>query len=687
MSTEKYYKYSNLVTRNTNTTMSSIGGRSRRSGRAPSRAGSSTSAKDTRYETLYTKMQSTETRLQSMVGENETLKRDNTRLRQLQRDRVNLNVLDDEAGASDAKVIALQNLHGQKVRALMISIEKYKVEVKNLSSKNRESSRSRQIQGLQSQLRGAELVADVLKETLTTANEPMSPQDVNDLVIRKTLGGPKRFRPKTREELQNQVNDLELKYKRAFAKAEKTKMMLRDEQENSRSRLNGSTRGEGKTSSGDYGSKTSPTEGKTQHVSSSSSYATAARVDHSSRVVELLGQLEEMRAQTEVKDRQIRMYVSKVENLHESKRELLSYKDKYERSKSKLVQQNEEIDAMHQEEILLRRKLERTKETALRLEAEVDVQKEEGMVANQDVGRQRLKDMQRISELTEDLAEVRMKLDLAEKAGAAAHQKRLQGTQTLESTMSTLKGKKEKLSRECQELKGENKRLQQKLDDVMEESQKTLQSTTFSTQSKLAEQERRIKKLTMERDDGQKEIVRHETASKNLEAQLNRAERANIDRVDKLEKMVQSKETELREMEKERSDLEHKQADARRSAKEAESKGETGMKQAMEEIESLREQLEEEGMAREQLQAACDTQQKQLKAAKIKVRKLDKLVKKLEGEVSRGRSGSGGGGGQKSKGGGPASRTPVKEVVEEEEAEEESEEESEEEDEDAIMNA
>ena len=671
--------------------MSSVGGRSRRSGRAPSRAGSSASAKDTRYENLYTKMQSTETRLQSMVGENETLKRDNTRLRQLQRDRVNLNVLDDEAGASDAKVIALQNLHGQKVRALMISIEKYKVEVKNLSSKNRESSRSRQIQGLQSQLRGAELVADVLKETLTTASEPMSPQDVNDLVIRKTLGGPKRFRPKTREELQNQVNDLELKYKRAFAKAEKTKMMLRDEQENSRSRLNGSTRGEGKTSSGDYGSKTSPTEGKTQHDSSSSSYATAApRVDHSSRVVELLGQLEEMRAQTEVKDRQIRMYVSKVENLHESKRELLSYKDKYERSKSKLVQQNEEIDAMHQEEILLRRKLERTKETALRLEAEVDVQKEEGMVANQDVGRQRLKDMQRISELTEDLAEVRMKLDLAEKAGAAAHQKRLQGTQTLESTMSTLKGKKEKLSRECQELKGENKRLQQKLDGVMEESQKTLQSTTSSTQSKLAEQERRIKKLTMERDDGQKEIVRHETASKNLEAQLNRTERANIDRVDKLEKMVQSKETELREMEKERSDLEHKQADARRSAKEAESRGETGVKQAMEEIESLREQLEEEGMAREQLQAACDTQQKQLKAAKIKVRKLDKLVKKLEGEVSRGRGGSGGsgggGGGQKSKGGGPASRTPVKEVVEEEE-EEEAEEESEEEDEDAIMNA
>ena len=120
---------------------------SRRS-KAPSRTSRASrgSAAEARFDTLHTKLQSAETRLQSMVGENETLKRDNTRLRKMQRERVNLNVLDDEAGASDAKVVALQNLHSQKIRALMKSIEKYKVEVKKLASQNRESSRSRQIQ-------------------------------------------------------------------------------------------------------------------------------------------------------------------------------------------------------------------------------------------------------------------------------------------------------------------------------------------------------------------------------------------------------------------------------------------------------------------------------------------------------------------------------------------------------------
>ena len=295
---------------------------SRRS-KAPSRTSRASrgSAAEARFDTLHTKLQSAETRLQSMVGENETLKRDNTRLRKMQRERVNLNVLDDEAGASDAKVVALQNLHSQKIRALMKSIEKYKVEVKKLASQNRESSRSRQIQGLQSQLRGAELVSDVLKETLTTSTTAMTPEEVNDLVIRKTLGGPKRFRPKTREELQNQVTELELKYKRVFAKAADTKLRLKEEQQNSRElnrSLSNSRSQESKMQDSSFGSKHQ--EGKTNGSSN-----LLNQPNHGARVVELLGQLEEMRAQTEVKDRQIRMYVSKVENLSQPQRLATKY--------------------------------------------------------------------------------------------------------------------------------------------------------------------------------------------------------------------------------------------------------------------------------------------------------------------------------------------------------------------------
>jgi hypothetical protein len=657
--------------------------RSRRS-KGTSRAGSRASAADAKYDALHTKLQSAETRLQSMIGENETLKRDNTRLRKMQRERVNLNVLDDESGASDAKVIALQNLHSQKIRALMKSIEKYKVEVKKLSSQNRESSRSRQIQGLQNQLRSAELVSDVLKETLTTSSNPMSPEEVNDLVIRKTLGGPKRFRPKSREELQNQVQDLELKYKRIFARAETTKIKLREEQENSRQltqSLSSKRMEESKSSASSYGSK----EGKESSVGEK-------QRNHGARVVELLSQLEEMRAQTEVKDRQIRMYVSKVENLHESKRELLGYKDKYERSKSKNTQQLEEIEKMHQEAIQLRRKLEREKETALRWEAEVDVQKEQGMAANQDVGRQRLKDMQKISELTEDLEEVRSKLIQAEKAASKARQKRLRDEQTLETTMSSLKSKMEILEKENKDLIKDKFSLQQKLDREKEESQRQIQSTTSTTKSKITEQERKIQKLTLEKDSIEKDIVRYKESVKNLESQLDRSERSAKDRIDKLEILIQKKDHELRELDKERGELEFKQADARRTAKEIESRGESGMKAANDKLNELKSHLDEEIIARKTLQDTLTKLQKALTAAKIKNKKLEKMLEAKDKELQQLRrntkSGGDGGGGQNSRSGGPAARTPkAKGNAVVEESDDDSMDSMDDEDHDAIMNA
>jgi hypothetical protein len=50
----------------------------------------------------------------------------------------------------------------------------------------------------------------VVKEELTRKSESTL-EEVNELIIRKTLGGPKRFRPLTREELENKIFDLEKK--------------------------------------------------------------------------------------------------------------------------------------------------------------------------------------------------------------------------------------------------------------------------------------------------------------------------------------------------------------------------------------------------------------------------------------------------------------------------------------------
>ena len=55
-------------------------------------------------------------------------------------------------------------------------------------------------------MREQELAVDVLKEALIEGPRGQLTQEaVNELVILRTLGGPKRFRPKTREELQNEL--------------------------------------------------------------------------------------------------------------------------------------------------------------------------------------------------------------------------------------------------------------------------------------------------------------------------------------------------------------------------------------------------------------------------------------------------------------------------------------------------
>ncbi|KAH8062718.1 hypothetical protein JL722_3647 [Aureococcus anophagefferens] len=88
----------------------------------------------------------------------------------------------------------------------MKSIGSHKDEIKKLKAQSKEHRRSQLIQELRGKLREQELAVDVLKEALVEGPRgALSADQVNELVICRTLGGPKRFRPKTREELQNEL--------------------------------------------------------------------------------------------------------------------------------------------------------------------------------------------------------------------------------------------------------------------------------------------------------------------------------------------------------------------------------------------------------------------------------------------------------------------------------------------------
>jgi len=153
----------------------------------------------------------------------ERVKRENARLHKKREDAINVGVFDTEN--TDSKLIQMENLYRKKSRALQKSIEKYREEVKQLQAASTKSARSKQIQGLKSRLRDCELKVDVLKEQLANTKEFERNDDgglrtveergmaVNEKLIKLTIGGPKRFRPKTREELVQELKTSDVRNK------------------------------------------------------------------------------------------------------------------------------------------------------------------------------------------------------------------------------------------------------------------------------------------------------------------------------------------------------------------------------------------------------------------------------------------------------------------------------------------
>lgn len=110
----------------------------------------------------------------------------------------------------EAKFIALRNLQLKKIKKLMSSIDVKDKEITKLKLLGKDTSnrRTQLIQALRNKIKDLELINDVIKEELVRKTESTT-KDINDMIIRKTLGGPKRFRPLSREELENKIIELQ----------------------------------------------------------------------------------------------------------------------------------------------------------------------------------------------------------------------------------------------------------------------------------------------------------------------------------------------------------------------------------------------------------------------------------------------------------------------------------------------
>jgi len=117
----------------------------------------------------------------------------------------------------ESKFMALKALHAKKIKHLMVSIDAKEKEVAKLKVLSKDSRRTQMIQALRGKIKDMEVIQDTIKEEFCKKAK-MELEDVNDFIIRKTIGGPKRFRPLSREEMENKIIDCERKMARMAAK-------------------------------------------------------------------------------------------------------------------------------------------------------------------------------------------------------------------------------------------------------------------------------------------------------------------------------------------------------------------------------------------------------------------------------------------------------------------------------------
>ena len=123
-------------------------------------------------------------------------------------------------GEIEAKFSALKNLQAKKIKLIASTIEQKDKEIAKLKLLSQDNRRTQMINALKDKLDEYEAILNYLKIEFTK-NTELSMEDVNNMIIKKTLDGPKTFRPATREEMENRIIDLEKKVKKISSSSEK----------------------------------------------------------------------------------------------------------------------------------------------------------------------------------------------------------------------------------------------------------------------------------------------------------------------------------------------------------------------------------------------------------------------------------------------------------------------------------
>jgi hypothetical protein len=113
-------------------------------------------------------------------------------------------------GEVSSRIDEMKLLYAARTRQLLAALHRTQEENTALRAANQSNAKAQYISALQGHAHERELVIDVLKSSLATATG-RTVAEVDQLILKKTTGGPKRFRPKSREELGLEISELENK--------------------------------------------------------------------------------------------------------------------------------------------------------------------------------------------------------------------------------------------------------------------------------------------------------------------------------------------------------------------------------------------------------------------------------------------------------------------------------------------
>lgn len=348
--------------------------------------------------------------------------------------RVDVDAL-DSGGNSNEKVMALRNLHQQKVRILMKTINGQKSEIEKLKRATKEAKMAKKVQSQARKLKEMEVTVDVCKEKLLNKNGGSfeSLEQVNDFILKKTCGAPLRFRPKTREKLQNEIAELEKANKRLQIKLKSVaEQSTRAVQETSRSKT--------------------PQKQTQQQIQ--------AGAEDAEGIKSLLEQVELLKVAVASRDLNLRTHMDEMERMHGDLREMRVYEEKCSRLQRKYNHQKAHLKDL--EDVLddVTREKEREAHEKEQLKTELAYQKNDNPGGDQELGY--LKDLRKLEaqviELEQELDEKqRRSAAMAERVNQLKMQLRKHEEQNSEgsSTTAMLKATNDSLRQQLQEAKAE----------------------------------------------------------------------------------------------------------------------------------------------------------------------------------------------------------------------------------------